>query len=245
MQKSLTLLVVLAAPVTLAAQDFRGRGDGDEVWEALSAKYDKDKDGRIDADEYRRGAGKFQALDRNADGVLTASDFEGAGRHSRFGRRLSSLVARAADADASDDVTSAEWKRFLASLGAGEDGVVEQEKLRSAVRKRGTRRGGPRGEPGSRRGRRPSMMRIFDHDGDGRLEIADLEALFADLDRDNNGVLETAELGRRIPRDREAPEQDDRAPDFELPYATDQENTARLSSFANKRPVALVFGSYT
>ena len=35
------------------------------------------------------------------------------------------------------------------------------------------------------------------------------------------------------------------APDFELPYADDPEQTMRLSRFRGKKPVALVFGSYT
>ena len=37
----------------------------------------------------------------------------------------------------------------------------------------------------------------------------------------------------------------DAAPDFELPYLDDRSRTVRLSSFKGRRPVALIFGSYT
>ena len=35
------------------------------------------------------------------------------------------------------------------------------------------------------------------------------------------------------------------APDFELPYLGETDKTVRLSDFRGKRPVALIFGSYT
>ncbi len=35
------------------------------------------------------------------------------------------------------------------------------------------------------------------------------------------------------------------APDFELPLLADRARSVRLSSFHGKRPVALIFGSYT
>ena len=44
--------------------------------------------------------------------------------------------------------------------------------------------------------------------------------------------------------DRQAPKVGDLAPDFEL-YDVNGENPVRLSSFKGKRPVALVFGSFT
>jgi hypothetical protein len=41
-----------------------------------------------------------------------------------------------------------------------------------------------------------------------------------------------------------APKAGDVAPDFEL-YDTKRENLIRLSNFRGKKPVALIFGSYT
>ena len=51
-----------------------------------------------------------------------------------------------------------------------------------------------------------------------------------------------AELARREAR---APNIGDAAPDFELPTLEDRESKVRLSDFRGKRPVGLIFGSYT
>ena len=131
MVRVLIVFFVLIAPAAASAQRGPGRGSIADVWKALAAKYDTDQDDRISAEEYTRGPEKFQSLDRNADGALTAEDFQAGGR---------------------------------------------------------------RGSP-----RNPSST----------------------------------------------PERGDVAPDFELPFAKDETKTVRLSSFAGKRPVALVFGSYT
>ncbi|MCH8949645.1 MAG: hypothetical protein IIB87_04635 [Chloroflexi bacterium] len=48
-----------------------------------------------------------------------------------------------------------------------------------------------------------------------------------------------------LEREARAPNVGDTAADFELPVLGDPERTVRLSSFRDKRPVALVFGSYT
>ncbi|MCZ6794089.1 MAG: hypothetical protein O7J95_10815 [Planctomycetota bacterium] len=258
---------VLLLSLPLAAQSGRDAGDGDDVWKSLSAKYDANQDGRIDLEEYTRGEDKFRGLDRNGDGSLTSADFEGRGRRrggrQDFARMMASRVVRAADADGSGDVTKKEWAAFLESLEADDDGVVDEEKLQSLL----PGRGGPGGRdsrgPGSRGpgefGRR--MVQMMDRDGDERLEISDLEAIFSELDRDESGTIETGEMGRRGSggrgsggrgpggRERERgsdlPQKGDVAPDFELPYAKDENKLVRLSSFAGKRPVALVFGSYT
>ena len=46
-------------------------------------------------------------------------------------------------------------------------------------------------------------------------------------------------------REAAAPSVGDPAPDFELPRLDDRSQTVRLSDFKGKRPVALIFGSYT
>ncbi len=46
-------------------------------------------------------------------------------------------------------------------------------------------------------------------------------------------------------REERAPNVGEMAPDFELPVLGDREQTVRLSDFRDKRPVALIFGSYT
>ncbi len=46
-------------------------------------------------------------------------------------------------------------------------------------------------------------------------------------------------------REAAAPDAGAPAPDFELPRLGDRSQTVRLSDFKGKRPVALIFGSYT
>jgi hypothetical protein len=46
-------------------------------------------------------------------------------------------------------------------------------------------------------------------------------------------------------REAHAPAIGDRAPDFDLPYLGGDGARVRLSSFQGRRPVALIFGSYT
>ncbi len=48
-----------------------------------------------------------------------------------------------------------------------------------------------------------------------------------------------------LQREARAPNVGDPAADFELPVLGDPERSVRLSSFRDKRPVALIFGSYT
>ena len=45
-------------------------------WNFLAEKYDADRDGCIAASEYGRGVASFLRLDRDGDGAVTAADFE-------------------------------------------------------------------------------------------------------------------------------------------------------------------------
>jgi len=49
---------------------------GPEVLDKLLQQYDKNKDGKIQKDEYPRTAEAFANLDRDRNGVLEAADFE-------------------------------------------------------------------------------------------------------------------------------------------------------------------------
>ena len=93
------------------------------------------------------------------------------------------------------------------------------------------------------------MLLAFDQDGDGKVEVTDFDALFVDLDRNDNGKIDSAELrGNRSLLTRpkgDLPKVGQVAPDFDLPRCDDPKKRIRLSSFAGSRPVALIFGSYT
>jgi hypothetical protein len=80
----------------------------------------------------------------------------------------------------------------------------------------------------------------LDADGDGKLTKEDF----------NSGGRGRGRGGGRRGGDRErgaggVPKIGDVAPDFELPLAKTPKKSVKLSSFKDKKPVALIFGSYT
>ena len=209
--------MIPSATGTLCAQS-----DSSGVWEVLK-KHDKDGDGKITPDEYSRGEERFRRLDRDGDGFLTEEDARGgrgmrrrgggdgegmrgrrgsgSGRGGYAARMFFGAVARNGETDggkADVGLTAARWKEFSKTIETDEDGVVHveglMEKLSSATGNRG-RRGGGR------------MFRMLDHDGNGTLEISDLDSHFKSLDSDGDGALSSGELnsgrggaGRRGPR---------------------------------------------
>ena len=232
MKQALILTLALSSPVL--AQ--RGRSVDGDTWKVLAERYDTNKDSQITDKEYTRGPGKFLAYDANADGVLTAADFEGSGSMD-FSRRMLGRSLRAADGDEDGQVSAEEWQTWLASLGAGENGVVPPEALPPSE---GGRRGGF-----SRGSTSPEHANTdLDRDKDGTVSLADLAIVHALVDLNGDGVLAASELDGRPAREG-TPKVGEEAPDFELVLAKDPETQVRLSSFTGKRPVALVFGSYT
>ncbi len=235
------MLAVLALPFGAAAQG------GASPWEKLSKQFDKNKDGKITMDELGRGKTSFDRLDRDDDGAITAKDFE---RRGRRGMGMSPeemkkmFVGMTLEGDEEGKISKKAWDAFVASCDADEDGICTNDELKSA------------GIP-SRRVR--FMKRILDANDDGKIQKEEVASVFSELDKDKSGDLGKDEVtrfrgrrGGRGPRgnraDREGPklpQVGDVAPDFDLPVLGDKTKTVKLSSFAGKKPVALIFGSYT
>jgi hypothetical protein len=78
-------------------------------------------------------------------------------------------------------------------------------------------------------------------------ETADLPELSDDVLKSMGMTRENWERHRAERRVREAgsPNVGDVAPDFELPLLGDRSTKVRLSGFKGRRPVGLIFGSYT
>ena len=251
----------------------RNNSNPGAAWQQISQKYDADKDGKITAEELGRGDRAFGNLDTNRDGNLTAEDFANSGRSRGRGRGQSQMmiarVVRNADNNEDGAVTEAEWQGFVAQLSKDEDGVISVEAIAKLMpQRRGAgRRGGGGGGRGDRRGGGMNEMfiRMLDRNDDGKLESTDLMVVFTELDSDQDKQLKGDEMGRgqRGRGNRQggrgnrqggrgnrppAPEVGDMAPDFDLPFAKspkDLEKTVKLSSYAGKKPVAPIFGSYT
>jgi len=264
----LTALSILTVDAMTQRGGF-GAGDMTEVWEHLAAQYDKDKDGKITQEEYPRGEAKFANWDSNGDGTITKTDLEnrrGRGRN-RGGRRqggnrggnqgrdpraaganlvLGRRVAKHADQDKDSKVTGKEWAAFLAAVDCNEDGLASAEELKLSNR------------------RFRMVKTAVDANKDGDVQVQELGAVFAKLDRNKNKELSAQEIGINRPANRGAnrdrggrggnqaavPQPGQVAPDFDLPLAeqpkdAQQKVTIKLSSFAGKKPVALIFGSYT
>ncbi|HGY90364.1 MAG TPA: hypothetical protein ENK43_04230 [Planctomycetes bacterium] len=241
MKTTLALLLVFALPLGLAAQE------GDGPWQKLSKQFDKDKDGKITMDELGRGKTSFERLDRNGDGVVTAKDFQ---RRGRRGMGMSPaemkkmFVGMTLPGDKDGKITRQAWDEFVASCDADKNGVCTNDELKEA------------GIP-SRRVR--FMKRILDANDDGKIQKEEVAGIFAELDKDKSGDLGKNEVtrfrnrrgGRRRRGDRASrqgpklPQEGEVAPDFDLPVLGDKSKTIKLSSFAGKKPVALIFGSYT
>ncbi|MEM7262594.1 MAG: hypothetical protein AAF488_11435 [Planctomycetota bacterium] len=84
------------------------------------------------------------------------------------------LLAIAADLDGSGDVSAAEWTGFFDKLNVDEEGVVDKSKLAHSI-----------------------FVNLLDQDADAKLEKSDLEKIHAELDKNDDGVLQEDEAFRR------------------------------------------------
>jgi len=71
----LVLCWTLGFATPLIAQSPDRNGDADRVLSVLLAGNDANKDGKIDAQEWKRGEERFRRLDKNSDGVIDRTDF--------------------------------------------------------------------------------------------------------------------------------------------------------------------------
>lgn len=81
----------------------------------------------------------------------------------------------------------------------------------------------------------------LDRDGDGKITKDD----FAAANGRGRGGRQRGGRQRGGEGAAKLSQAGDAAPDFELPLAKDTKKTVKLSSFKDKQPVALIFGSYT
>jgi Ca2+-binding EF-hand superfamily protein len=153
----------------------------------LTDLLDHDGDGVVSLDDLNWF---FSLLDRNDDGTAEKSEAKPLRGQAR---RAASALFRAADADESRDVTADEWSAFLAGLVTDENGAVSLDDLASKVH--GPRF--PRGEDDDTSRRDRALTRAYDRDGDGVVEVSDLQAIFDLADADADGALGSTELRPR------------------------------------------------
>ena len=220
-------------------------------WQYLAAKYDSDGDARITPAEYDRSEKNFKGFDRNQDGVIDAADFEGGGGGMRMDpammRRMISPMILARYFQADDDessLTRNELEPAFRTYDANGDGRITREEFEEQSETRGAR-------PSRRMDRFGTL--IVSVAGE-HAETFDLEQLTDYFDSiEEGGLVKAPRIMGRGPASEGKVEDDapnavgKAAPDFELPRlgSEDGEAPVKLSSFKGKRPVALIFGSYT
>lgn len=260
--KRLILLVAFCAALVPAQRPSRGEPGGNEgALKYLLKQHDANKDGKIEASEYKRGQEKFARLDKNSDGVINKVDFSGrggrggrGGQGGRGGRGAGAMLgrffSRYLDTDGDKKVTKGDWDKFLETCAASNDDVVTDDGFEKAG-----------GNPRMLR----FMGRMLDGNSDGDITRAELAKAFAMVDANKDGQISGEELGAgerggqrrggregqgrggraRGGRRGELPQVGNKAPDFTLPSTDDPKKLVTLSDFAGDRPVALIFGSYT
>ena len=246
----------------------------DSIFDYLASKYDADKDGKITQAEYSRGT-DFRKVDRNKDGFLTASDFERAGRFPGGGREgygdlskeqreqmrvmynARSVVLAYFHEDASGNVTTPSIQFKFQELDMDDDGMIDESEFACATD------AVPWGGPGKAWPMMLAAMDVAPGTGgtrnaetdkpDGKIGKYELNAYYSRF-ADKNGVMRAPRAaGNRSRAGRDGQGREvaadgapvgSKAPDFKL-ASPEGGDAVALSSFAGKKPVALIFGSYT
>jgi hypothetical protein len=195
-----------------------GPGQGRYDWKWLARRYDADGDGRITRKEFTGPAALFDRLDRNGDDVLTADDFDWSEKSPYV--RMSSMIdgwSRRMDSNGNGRVSREEWDEFFKKAARGKD-HLNPEDLREALLKMPPRKPQKPDKPGA---------------PDAKPEKGPTpEVLFAGLFK--------GDLGSPF----EGPAVGARAPSFSL-QTPDGKRRIALAESRGKKPVVLVFGSFT
>ena len=188
-------LTALAAALPPAPADAPADG--------LTRLFDVDRDGSVTLGDL--GA-IFSHLDSDGDGALSSAELAppappeggghdgpppqgGPGGHDHAppcdAKKGAMLLARAADADQSHDVSSDEWTAFIAQLDPDGDGVVDLSALAALLP---APPHGAHGDPAA------MLTRALDQDQDGTVTVTDLAAVFALLDPNGDGAASMGEV---------------------------------------------------
>jgi hypothetical protein len=198
-----------------------GPGQSRYGWGWLAARHRIDAAGRIPRKAWRGPAETFDRLDRNRDGALTAADFDWsdsapAVREERMYAQWFGKI----DGDTNGRISREEWDSLFDRLAAGKDYLTADD-LRRAFPLPAppvSPPGDPGKSPGPAAGQK--MPRSF--------QQVLLKGFF------------TSEVGSPFP----GPRVDEPAPNFTL-TTHDGKRRVTLSDFRGKKPVVLVFGSFT
>lgn len=185
-------------------------------WAWLAARFDADHDSIITREEFKGPAHLFNRLDANRDGVLTEKDFDWSA-NSPLARQASMAAAwfYNIDRDSNGRISKEEWDAFFDRIAQGK-GYVSRDDIRDAFPTAPPPRPPqPKTPPGKSPPDEPGPLTFV------------------------LGLL-SGELGSF----HEGPAINDLAPDFTL-KTEDGKQEISLAQLRGKKPIVLVFGSFT
>lgn len=213
------------------------------AWAFLARKYDRDADGRITPEEHGRGEAAFANLDGNEDGAITQDDVAHGPIH---GLVAQMTVMRYFQADEGPlELTREEVLAGFARYDANGDTRISEAEFvaAAAVYDESARSPIPKMVGGMNPLR--SIVLEADLDGNDTLSRGEL-VTWIERRADDEGVW--AMKAPRRPKGAKprpsGPAAGTAAPDFTL-TSPDGSQAVTLSAFQGKKPVALIFGSYT
>jgi hypothetical protein len=185
-------------------------------WSWLAARFDHNKDGMVTADELKGSARLFRALDRDGDEAVTSEDLDWSPR-SRYLQARAQARGRFAQMDRNSNgrVTLAEWEKAFEQAAKGKK-FLTQEDVATLLYPPAA--ASPRPTAGGKKPAGPEMP--------SRLML--LQGLFS------------GELGSST----EGPSLGEQAPAFTL-ETHDKSRRISLADYRGKKPVVLIFGSFT
>lgn len=186
-------------------------------WGWLTARFDRDRDGAVSADELKGSARLFRALDRDGDGSVTREDLDWSPR-SRYLQARAQARGRFAQMDRNGNgrVTLKEWDRAFEQAAKGKT-FLTQDDIAALLYPSPAP---PRPRPAAAGGKPAGP------EGPSRLTL--LKGLF------------TGEIGSYT----EGPGVGQEAPAFTL-ETHDKSKRISLADYRGKKPVVLIFGSFT
>lgn len=239
-----SLLLTVALSAGAAPHD----DDGAAVWRYLAAKYDANRDGRIEAGEYGRDTEAFDRLDQDGDGAVTIEDLQRSGSGMAARKRAMRgylVIARCfQDDDDHASLTREEFERSFDHYDANDDDVLDGEEFRASADDRAV----------DLSLMAPAMMKVLmagaspwraiveavPSNDEHVLTRGEMIAFYEQMaDDDGTWSLSMPGAGESGVPEGEI------APDFTL-LPPDGGDPVTLSSFTDRNvPVALIFGSYT
>lgn len=160
------------------------------------------------------------------------------------GANMGRMLMRVMDLDNNEKISRREYMKLFVDADQDMDSSVTQEEM---TKLRGEEEGARTQQLRTNMSR--LLVRLIDLNNDRQISQSEYMGFFLDADQDKDGSATQEEMiklmnKRRQEQEKGGPDVGQVAPDFTL-TTLDGKGTVKLSDFRGKKPVVLVFGSYT